>query len=67
MADSKGTLLKNGKVKFEGKWYQVGRKMIGETVEVEITLIGVELWHKGTFIKRWKYWGYVLVLLQVIC
>jgi transposase InsO family protein len=50
----------NGKVKFEGKWYHVGRKMSGETVNVKITLRGVEAWHKGAFIKRWKYWEYVL-------
>ncbi len=50
----------NGKVKFEGKLYHVGRKMSGETVNVQITLRGVEVWHKGAFIKRWKYWEYVL-------
>jgi hypothetical protein len=38
----------------------VGRKMIGETVEVEITLRGVGVWHNSAFIKRWKYWAYVL-------
>jgi hypothetical protein len=38
----------------------VGRKMSGETVNVKITLSGVEVWHKGAFIKRWKYWEYVL-------
>jgi hypothetical protein len=43
----------NGKVKFEGKWYHVGREMSGETVEVKITLRGVEVWHCGAFIKRW--------------
>jgi len=50
----------NGKVKFEGKWYHVGREMSGETVNVKITLSEVEVWHKGAFIKRWKYWEYVL-------
>ena len=50
----------NGKVKFEGGWYHGGRKMPGETVNVKITLRGVEVWHKGAFIKRWKYWAYVL-------
>ena len=50
----------NGKVKFEGKWYHVSREMSGETVDVRITLRGVEVWHKGSFIKRWKYWEYVL-------
>ncbi|NQE52875.1 hypothetical protein C5S29_04715 [ANME-1 cluster archaeon GoMg3.2] len=42
----------NGKVKFEGGWYHGGRKMPGETVNVKITLRGVEVWHKGAFIKR---------------
>ena len=50
----------NGKVKFEGEWYHVGSKMSGETVEVKITLRGVEVWHSGAFLKRWKYWEYVL-------
>ena len=50
----------NGKVKFEGKWYHVGRKMSSEAVEVKITLRGVEVWHSGAFIKRWKYWESVL-------
>jgi hypothetical protein len=27
----------NGKVKFEGKWYHVGRKFSNETVEVRVT------------------------------
>jgi hypothetical protein len=31
-----------------------------ESVEVKITLRGVEAWHKGALIKRWKYWVYVL-------
>jgi hypothetical protein len=54
------TVKLNGKVKFEGKWYHVGRKMTGETVAVKITLRGVEVWHNGAYIKRWKYWEYVL-------
>ncbi len=33
--------------------------MAGETVEVRVTLRGLEGWHKDTFIKRWKYWEYV--------
>jgi hypothetical protein len=49
----------NGKIKFKGKGYHVGQKMSNETVEVKITLRGVEAWHKGAFIKRWKYWVYV--------
>ena len=50
----------NGKVKFEGRWYHVSKKMFGKTVEVRVTLRGVEVWHNGVFIKRWKYWEYVL-------
>ena len=50
----------NGKVKFEGKRYHVGRKMFGKSVEIKVTLRGVEVWHNGAFIKRWKYWKYVL-------
>ena len=49
----------NGKVKFEGKRYHVSEKMAGETVEVRDTLRGLKVWHKGAFIKRWKYWEYV--------
>jgi transposase InsO family protein len=49
----------NGKIKFKGKRYHMGKKMSDETVEVKITLRGVEVWHKGAFIKRWKYWEYV--------
>ena len=36
----KRIVRQNGKVKFEGKWYHVGKKMSGETVEVKITLRG---------------------------
>ena len=54
------TVKQNGKLKFEGKRYHVGRKMSGETVEVTVTLRGVEVWHNGAFVKRWKYWEYVL-------
>ena len=50
----------NGKVKFEGKRYHVSKKMSNESVEVKITLRGVEAWLKGALIKRWKYWEYVL-------
>jgi hypothetical protein len=28
----------NGKIKFKGKRYHVGKKMSGETVEVQVTL-----------------------------
>ena len=34
--------------------------MFGKTVEVTATLRGVEVWHNGAFIKRWKYGEYVL-------
>jgi hypothetical protein len=34
--------------------------MSGETVEVQITLRGLEVWHNDTFIKQWKYWECVL-------
>jgi hypothetical protein len=34
--------------------------MAGETVEVRVTMKGIEIWHKDAFIKRWKYWEYVL-------
>ena len=56
----KRIVKQNGKVKFEGKWYHVGKKMSGENVEVKITLKGVEVWHEGAFIKGWKYWEYVI-------
>lgn len=50
----------NGKVKCEGKWYHVSKRRSGETVNVRVTLRGVEVWRRGAFIKRWKYWEYVL-------
>jgi hypothetical protein len=28
--------------------------MSGETVEVRVTLKGLEVWQRGIFIKRWK-------------
>ena len=34
--------------------------MVGETVEVKNTQKKVGVWHNGAFIKRWKYWEYVL-------
>jgi hypothetical protein len=52
--------LKDAEVKFEGKWYRVGRKITGETVQMKVTLRGMEAWHNGAFAKRWKYWAYVL-------
>jgi hypothetical protein len=42
----------NGNVKFRGKWYHVSKKKSGETVEVRVTLRGVEVWHSGAFFKR---------------
>jgi len=50
----------NGKIKFEGKWYHMSKKMAGKSVEVRITLRGLESWYNGIFVKRWKYWEYVL-------
>ena len=50
----------NGNVKFEGKWYHVSKELSGETVEMNVTLRGVEAWHNGAFVKRWNYWEYVL-------
>ncbi|NQE54386.1 hypothetical protein C5S29_12410, partial [ANME-1 cluster archaeon GoMg3.2] len=50
----------NGKVKFAGKRYHVCKEMSGETVEMKVTLRGMEAWHNGAFVKRWKYWEYVL-------
>jgi hypothetical protein len=55
----KRTTIQTGKIKFKGKWYHGGKKMSDETVEVKIALSGFEVWHKGAFIKRWKYWEYV--------
>jgi hypothetical protein len=46
-------------IKFKGKWYHVSKNMSDETVEVKITLRGVEVWHKGALIKRWKHLEYV--------
>ena len=50
----------NGKVKFDGKWYHVSKEMSGEAVEMKVTLRGMEAWHNDAYIKRWKYWEYVL-------
>ena len=54
------TVKQNGKIKFGGKGYHVSKKMFGKIVEIKVTLRGVEVWHNGAFIKRWKYWTYVL-------
>jgi len=45
-------IKQNGKVKFEGKWYHVGKEMSGETVEMKVTLRGIDAWHNGAFVKR---------------
>ena len=36
------------------------KEMSGETVEMKVTLRGMEAWHNGASVKRWKYWEYVL-------
>jgi transposase InsO family protein len=56
----KRTVKQNGKVKFEGKWYHVSENLSGEIVELWVTLRGIEVWHDDVFLKRWKYWEYVL-------
>ncbi len=57
----------NGKVKFEGKWYHVCKKMSGETVEVRVTLRGVEVWHSALSLNDGNI-GYMFwVLLRIIC
>jgi len=38
----------------------VSKEMSGETVEMKVTLRGIEAWHNGAFVKRWKYWEYAL-------
>ena len=50
----------DGKVKFEGKWYHVNGNLSGKTVDVCVTLRGVEVWYNGAFVKRWKYWEYII-------
>ncbi len=32
----------------------------GKIIEVRTTLKGIEVWYDGSFIKRWKYWEYIL-------
>lgn len=56
----KRLVKRNGKIKFESKWYHIGKRMRGETISMRITLKGLEAWHNGIFLKRWKYWEYVL-------
>ncbi|HLE88318.1 MAG TPA: hypothetical protein VI727_11730 [Candidatus Brocadiaceae bacterium] len=53
-------IKQDGKVKFEGKWYHVSGNLSGKIVEVRVTLRGVEVWYNGAFIKRWKYWEYII-------
>jgi hypothetical protein len=50
----------DGKVKFEGKWYHLNGNLSGKTVDVCVTLRGVEVWYNGAFVKRWKYWEYII-------
>ena len=50
----------DGKFKFEGKWYHSSEKLAGKIIEVRTTLKGIEVWYDGSFIKRWKYWEYIL-------
>lgn len=50
----------DGKVKFEDKWYHLSRNLSDEIVEVRVTLRGIEVWHNGAFIKRWKYWENII-------
>jgi hypothetical protein len=56
----KRVVKQDGKVKFEGKWYHVNGDLSGKTVEVNVTLRGIEVWHNGVFIKRWKYWENII-------
>lgn len=51
---------RHGKVKFKGKWYHVGKDMYGQTVEMRVSLRGMEVWHDNQFLKRWKYWSGIL-------
>jgi hypothetical protein len=44
----------------EGKWYHLSEKLAGKIIEVRTTLKGIEVWYNGSFIKRWKYWEYIL-------
>ena len=50
----------DGKFKFEGKWYHLSEKLAGKIIEVRTTLKGIEVWYEGLFIKRWKYWEYII-------
>ena len=50
----------DGKFKFEGKWYHLSENFAGKIIEVRTTLRGIEVWYEVSFIKRWKYWEYIL-------
>ena len=50
----------DGKFKFEGKWYHLSENFAGKIIEVRLTLKGIEVWYESSFIKRWKYWEYIL-------
>jgi adenylate cyclase class IV len=50
----------DGKFKFEGKRYHLSEKLAGKIIEVRTTLKGIEVWYEGLFIKRWKYWEYII-------
>jgi hypothetical protein len=38
----------------------LSEKLAGKIIEVRTTLKGIEVWYDGSFIKRWKYWEYIL-------
>ena len=46
---------KDGKVRFKGRKYHISKKLKGGTVEMRVTLRGIEAWTDGKQIKRWKY------------
>jgi len=51
---------KDGKVRFKGRMYHISNKLKGATVEMRITLKGIEAWYCEKLIKRWKYWEQIL-------
>ncbi len=51
---------KDGKLRFKGKTYYISKKLKGTTIEMRVTLRGVEALHDGKLIKRWRYWKHVL-------
>ncbi|PIV13885.1 MAG: hypothetical protein COS45_00550 [Candidatus Huberarchaeum crystalense] len=50
---------KDGKVRFKGRNYHISKKLKGTTVEMRVTLKGIEAKYGEKLIKRWKYWKYV--------